>query len=105
VYGLPSSGQHHNIDGNLTTILAPPDNQTTHYLELDFTDLLDFLLQYKEFCPDIIMVCPYNAEPLPHIEVPFSSSMKAKIEMSIPLGEALLRRRLGGHVPRSRYPT
>lgn len=97
IYGYLCSAEQDLLQGDDTT--SPPlprDQPLQSVLDLKITDLLGFLHQYEASCPNLQMTCPLFGIPLPSIDIELDSSLKmsAKIEFSLPLSEALVRRML-----------
>jgi hypothetical protein len=78
-------------------------------LHFGFTQLIDFLQQYKDKQHELHMVCPWGGVPLPSIDLTLEPSVGShlKIELSLKTSEALLQFVSGGlvsEVPDRRSP-
>jgi hypothetical protein len=62
-------------------------------VDLKLADILSFLWQYHQFCPDLQMTCPIWGSPLPSIDIQFNSNpeLGMKITLSVRLCEWLIR--------------
>jgi hypothetical protein len=62
-------------------------------VDLKLAEILSFLWQYHEFCPDLQMACPIWGSPLPSIDIQFNSNpeLSMKITLSLRLCEWLMK--------------
>jgi hypothetical protein len=76
--------------GDATTS-APPASEAV--VNLNLADILDFLQQYHQDCPNLQMACPISGVPLPSIDIQFTSNpeLSMKITFSIRLCEWLIQ--------------
>ena len=54
-----------------------------------FKQLLNFLRQYEETCPDLQLVCPWAGEPLPSIDANIGPEMSLHVDLSYQMASAL----------------
>ena len=79
---------------------------TMSILDLKFTDLLNFLQQYKASHLNLQMTCPYIGVLLPPIDInlELTFGLSVKVEFSLQLSEALLQYMLASRTAAAKVP-
>lgn len=90
-YFPPVNKQTSTLGGNHTDPQPPRNQSKRSYLCLKLKDFLVFLTRYEA---DLVVVCPYDGEPLPHTEISIGPGIFVKMELSVQLAEALLKESL-----------
>ena len=83
------------ISGEMRISQTQTNQSLQSIIELQLSDLLGFLEQYRDSCSNLQMICSWNGVPLPYINLVLDNSLaiEGRIELSLRFSEYLIASR------------